>query len=164
MEELVNQSIWYFILRSIPWGMILVTYIFIFVDLFYGVIVSIIKHEVESHKMLKGLQRKIFVLSVPIIGILFKAFFVLASLPADWSGTQHINDLLGVSALHHFPICFILCAFVLLMEFLSFLETSAKVNKNAYKLISIIQRNVKDKHVQELLNDDNKEKGEENGS
>lgn len=162
MNEIINTSSIELIFNSIPWGMILVTYILIFVDLFYGVLVSVIRHEVESHKMLKGLERKLFVLSVPIIGILFKAFFVLASLPVDWTGTQQINDILGVSVLHEFPICFILCTFVCLMEMLSFLETSSKVNKHAKKVVNIIQRNVKNKDVKELISDD--EKGEENGS
>lgn len=124
----------------IPWGLVFVTYIFVFVDLFYGVTVSYLKREVVSRRMLKGLRNKIFVLFVPIIGICFKAFFVICSLPAEWSGSDALTSVFGVSQLSQFPICFLLCLFVLLMEFLSFLETSAKIDKRAAKLLNLIHK------------------------
>lgn len=142
---------------NIPWDIILVSYVFIFIDLFYGLIISCIKKEVISHKMLKGLHNKIFVLFVPIIGIVFKAFFIICSLPAEWAGSSTITSMFGVSQLSEFPICFLLCSFVLLMEFISFLENSAKIDPRANKIICFIQHKaskmdkIDDKDIKNLV-------------
>lgn len=127
------------IYMSIPWDAIVFAYTLIFIDYFYGVIVSMIKKEAVSHRMLKGLHKKIFVLFVPVIGILLQLFFIVCHLPAEWAGTVTINSIFGVSQLAHFPICFLLCLIVVLMEFLSFLETSAKIDKRADRLLKLIQ-------------------------
>lgn len=139
----------------IPWDAILITYFMIFFDLFYGVLVSTVKQEPVSHKMLKGLQNKLFVLFVPVAGVIIKTFFVICSLPAEWSGTNTLVSLFGVSRLSDFPICFLLCLFVILMEFLSFLENSAKISKRAKRLLNVIQRNVdsKNENVKHLISD-----------
>ena len=133
------------IFLSIPWAVVSLTYIFIFADMFYGFVVSLILREARSHKMLKGLYSKMFVLFAPIFGIILKAFFVVCSLPSGWVATKTLTDMFGVSVLSEFPICFLICAFVLLMEFVSFIETSAKIDKRARKLLKVIQRSAEDK-------------------
>lgn len=130
---------------GIPWDIVVITYIMIFVDLFYGIIVSTILGEVVSHKVLKGLRNKTFVLFIPIMGIIMKMFFVICSLPTEWSGSSTLVGLFGVSQMSQFPACFLLCLAVMFMEFVSFIETSSRIDKRAKKLLSIIQRNVKDK-------------------
>lgn len=133
------------IYMGIPWDIVTITYVMIFVDLFYGIIVSTVLGEVISHKILKGLRSKTFVLFVPIIGIIMKMFFVVCSLPAEWSGSSALVGLFGVSQMAQFPICFLLCLIVMFMEFISFIETSARIDKRAKRLLGVIQRNVKDK-------------------
>lgn len=138
---------------GIPWNIVVITYIMIFVDLFYGIVVSTILGEVISHKVLKGLQNKTFVLFMPIMGIIMKAFFVICSLPAEWSGSSTLVGLFGVSQMSQFPICLLLCLAVMFMEFISFIETSSKIDKRARRLLAIIQRNVKDKTPAKHKND-----------
>lgn len=133
------------ICAGVPWDIVMITYTMIFIDLFYGIIVSTALGECISHKILKGLRNKTFVLFIPIIGIIFKMFFVICSLPAEWSGSSAIAGIFGVSQMKHFPVCFLLCLAVMWMEFVSFIETSAKIDKRARKLMGIIQRNIKDK-------------------
>lgn len=138
---------------GIPWDVVLITYTLIFFDLFYGVIVSTVLKETVSHKMMKGLKNKIFVLFVPIVGILLKAFFVVCSIPAEWGGG--VAGIFGVSALSHFPICLFLCGFVIFMEFVSFLETSAKIDSRAKKLLGFIHKKAeKVDDVRTLMVDD----------
>lgn len=140
------------IYMSIPWYAIVIVYTFIFIDYFYGVAVSAIKKEAVSHRMLKGLHKKIFVLFVPIIGILMQLFFVICALPAEWAGTSAITSIFGVSQLKNFPICFLLCLIVMLMEFLSFLETSAKIDERAKRLLRLIQhKGDTHKDIKELI-------------
>ena len=141
----MENSVIYSLLTSIPWGIIFIAYCFTFLDLFYGVLVSFLLREPESHKMLKGLQRKTFVLFVPMFGVLLKAFFVLAGLPAEWSGTETINNFLGVSAISEFPVCFLLCSFVILMEIYSILEVSAKFDPRAQKIHGFFNKHVQEK-------------------
>ena len=131
MEDSIFRTIW----SSIPWLMILFTYVAIFIDLFFGVIVSYIKRETRSHKMLRGLQSKIFVLFIPIIGIIIKGFFITCALPAEWNGTESIYQVFGVDNLANFPICFLLCFFVLLMEVYSFIESAAKIDVRAKHIL-----------------------------
>lgn len=133
------------IFLSIPWTIVSLTYIFVFLDMFYGLAVSTILKETKSHKMFKGLYSKMFVLFAPIFGIVLKAFFVVCSLPAGWVGTDKLTDMFGVSVLSEFPVCFLICAFVILMEFVSFIETSAKIDKRAKKLLRFIQREAEEK-------------------
>ena len=140
------------IYMNIPWDAIVLAYTFIFIDYFYGVVVSMFKKEVISHRMLKGLRKKIFVLFVPIIGILMQLFFIVCALPAEWAGTATINTIFGVSQLKHFPVCFLLCLIVMLMEFLSFLETSAKIDDRAKRLLRLIQhKGDSHKDIKELI-------------
>lgn len=140
---------------GIPWDIVLITYILIFFDLFYGVVVSSILKETVSHKMLKGLKNKIFVLFVPVIGILLKAFFVVCSIPAEWSGNSVITGIFGVSVLSQFPICLFLCGFVIFMETVSFLETSSKIDRRAKRLLGLIKRRTdKVEDVKKLMIDD----------
>lgn len=133
------------ICMGVPWDIVMITYIMVFVDLFYGIIVSMILGETMSHKIFKGLRNKTFILFIPIIGIIIKAFFVVCSLPTEWSGSSVLVSLFGVSQMAQFPICFLLCLAVMFMEFVSFVETSAKIDRRANKLLQIIKRNVKDK-------------------
>lgn len=150
-----STSVLEIIYSSIPWDVILVTYIFIFIDLFYGTVVSTIKKETVSHKMLKGLKHKIFVLFVPVIAIVLKAFFVVCSIPSEWAGSSTLTSIFGVSQLSEFPICFLLCLFVILMEFLSFLETSAKIDKRANNMLRLIQKKTDEhKDVKHLISED----------
>lgn len=121
---------------SIPWMVIFVTYTFIFIDYFYGILVSVIIKEAESRKMIKGLQKKVFVIFVPILGIFAKALFVLCDLPKNWSITSQINDALGVVSLSDFPICLFFCVAIIIMECYSFLENSAKIDKRARKILA----------------------------
>lgn len=133
------------ICMGIPWDIVMITYVMIFADLFYGIIVSTVLGEVVSHKILKGLRNKTFVLFIPIMGIIMKMFFVICSIPAEWSGSSVLIGLFGVSQMAQFPICFLLCLAVIFMEFVSFIETSSRIDKRAGKLLQIIKRNVKDK-------------------
>lgn len=133
------------IFLSIPWTIVSLTYIVVFFDMFYGLAVSTILKETKSHKMLKGLYSKMFVLFAPIFAIILKIFFVVSSLPAGWVGTDLLTDTFGVSVLSEFPICFLICGWVILMEFVSFVETSAKIDKRAKKLLSIVQREAEEK-------------------
>lgn len=140
----MEESIFGTICSSIPWEMIFVAYTFIFIDLFYGIIVSCITKETKSHKMLKGLQNKTFILFIPIIGIIIKAFFITCALPMDWSGTEDIIQFFGVSNLADFPICFLLCSFVIVMELYSILEISAKIDVRAKILLLKFNRELKE--------------------
>lgn len=140
----MEDSIIAYVINSIPWGTIILAYIVIFLDLFYGVLVSVIMHDVESHKMLKGLQRKTFVLFVPLFGVVIKAFLILADLPSEWSGSEAINSFLGVAAISDFPICFLLCVFIILMEVYSMLESSAKIDGRAQKLLAFFNKKTKE--------------------
>lgn len=140
------------IYMNIPWDAIVLAYTFIFIDYFYGVVVSFIKKEAVSHRMLKGLHKKIFVLFVPIIGILMQLFFIICALPAEWAGTTTITAIFGVTQLKHFPVCFLLCLIVMLMEFLSFLETSAKIDPRAKRLLRLVQhKGDSHKDIKELI-------------
>lgn len=121
---------------SIPWAIIMLTYTFIFIDYFYGIIVSIIIKEATSRKMVKGLQKKVFVLFVPVLGILAKAFFVLCDFPRTWAATSQINDFLGVVNLADFPICLLFCIAIIFMECYSFLENSAKIDPRARNILA----------------------------
>lgn len=149
------------ICMGIPWDIVMITYIMIFVDLFYGIIVSTVLGEVISHKILKGLRNKTFVLFIPIMGIIMKMFFVVCSLPAEWGGSSTLVGLFGVSQMAQFPVCFLLCLAVIFMEFVSFIETSARIDKRAGRILGVIRRNVKEKvpakhkkDVDELLDSD----------
>ena len=66
----MGSSIFGFVYESIPWGMIFFVYTFIFIDLFYGILVAWITGDTKSHKMLIGIRNKIFVMFIPICGIL----------------------------------------------------------------------------------------------
>lgn len=140
MEE---QHLISFVFSNIPWSIIFVTYILIFLDLFYGVLVSFILKEPESHKMLKGLQRKTFVLFVPLFGLIIKSFFVLTELPSEWSGTETVTGILGVASVADFPVCFLLCLFIMIMEIYSMLESSAKLDGRAQKLLAFFNKKTK---------------------
>ena len=144
MGETTDPNVFELIFLGIPWNMVAITYIFIFMDMFYGFVVSIIMKETKSHKMFKGLVNKIFILFAPIFGIILKAFFIVCSLPAGWVGTDMLTNAFGVSVLSELPICFFICLFVVFMEFISFIETSAKFDKRARKLLRIIHRSVED--------------------
>lgn len=124
------------IYNCVPWLAIFVTYICIFVDLFYGVLIAYILGDPRSHIMLKGLKSKVFVLFVPVLAIIIKAFFIVCELPAGWSGTDNVHQVLGVVQLSDFPICFFLCLFVIIMEIYSFLENSAKINHFAATILA----------------------------
>lgn len=128
--------------------MILFTYTVIFIDLFFGIIVAYITQKTQSHKMLKGIQNKIFVLFIPIIGILIKGFFITCSLPAEWTGTENIYQVFGVDTLANFPICFLLCSFVIIMEVYSFIESAAKIDVRAKHVLRKFN-----KEIQEGLSD-----------
>lgn len=138
-----TATTWIDICDRVPWAIILIAYVVIFIDLFYGLIISAICRETKSHKMLKGLQSKMFVLSIPIIGVVIKAFFICCSLPLTWSGTENINQLLGIDTLSNFPICFLLCGFVILMEIYSMLESSAKIDVRAKHILAKFNKEAK---------------------
>lgn len=125
---------------SVPWDLIFLTYICIFVDLFYGVFISWLVGDPTSRKMRKGLQSKMFVIFVPIMAIIIQAFFIFCQLPSEWAATGQIHQILGVVQLSDFPICILLCLFVILMELYSFLESSAKVNDFALKLLKLFNK------------------------
>lgn len=150
----------YAVYNFIPWNAIFITYICIFVDLFYGVAISCALHDPTSHKMLKGLQHKLFVLFVPVIAVIIQAFFVVCELPATWTGTEQIHQVLGVVVLSDFPICLLLCLFVILMEVYSFLENSAKINDFALKILKYFNRDLAKRIAQDTLDKKLKQFGE----
>ena len=73
----------------------------------------------------------------------------------EWSGSSTLTGIFGVSQLSQFPACFLLCLFVIIMEFLSFLETSAKIDKRANRILSLIQmKSDKNEDIKHLMVDD----------
>lgn len=138
------------VMTGVPWAAVILASTMIIVDYFFGILVAAIQKELTSARMREGLLHKIGLLLFIVVGVIIKMFFLLVQIPesmVSMFGFGFVLDLFGVENIVDVPACLFVCAAIMIMETLSILESFAKINPTAARLLSHFQQSSKEKET-----------------
>ena len=131
------------VITGVPWTAVVLAAMMIIIDYFFGIVVAAIKKELISSKMREGLLHKIGLLLFIVVGVVIKMFFLLVQIPESMVGMfglGFVMEMFGVENIVDVPACLFVCAAIMIMETLSILESLAKINPAAARLLTHFQK------------------------